>query len=307
MVRTDETRRFDATTLRGSLREKVSLADLTTYRIGGSARYLYAPVDAADIASFLSWARSEGLRTVTLGLGSNVLFADGLLDLAVIHTAAAMTGMRQVDDDIFEADAGVSNRVFVEWLAERGISGMEYLHDIPGTVGGAVVMNAANNHGETAVSLWSVAYVDSSQGDAVCESARRELDFGYRTSPFGLKQKRIVTSARFCLRERAGTDELRARFETMRAERAKKFPEETANCGSVFKRPPQDFAGRLIEAAGCKGLNVGDACISERHAGFIVNRGTASAEDVRALIARVQERVFQDSGVRLERELIYVE
>jgi UDP-N-acetylmuramate dehydrogenase len=314
MVSTDETRAVDGISLRGVLRERVSLANLTTYRIGGSARYLFAPLDATDIADFLAWAQREGLRSVILGLGSNVLFADGLLDLAVIHTAAAMTSMRQVDEDLFEADAGVSNRAFVEWLATLGVRGMEYLHDIPGTIGGAVVMNASNNHGETAEDLWEVGFVeaaagqDSAQGRrAVCQRARRDLDFGYRRSAFGRTSDRIVTSARFRLRERGTPEEILTRVETLRAERVGKFPEETANCGSVFKRPPADFAGRLIEAAGCKGLKLGDARVSTRHAGFIVNQGAARAEDVRALIAQVQDRVLADSGVRLERELIYVE
>ena len=314
MVSTDETSAADGIGLRGVLRERVSLADLTTYRIGGSARYLFAPLDASDIADFLAWTHREGLRSVILGLGSNVLFADGLLDLAVIHTAAAMTGMRQVDEDFFEADAGVPNRDFIEWLATLGVRGMEYLHDIPGTIGGAVVMNASNNHGETAEDLWEVGFVEAAPGQAsslgrraVCQRTRRDLDFGYRCSPFGPTSDRIVTSARFRLRERGAPEEILAHLEGLKAERAGKFPEETANCGSVFKRPPADFAGRLIEAAGCKGLELGDARVSARHAGFIVNRGTARAEDVRALIAEVQARVLADSGVRLERELIYVE
>jgi UDP-N-acetylmuramate dehydrogenase len=293
--------------LRGALLEHAPVGDLTTYRIGGTARFLFSPADVDDLRAFLSFALQAGLRTAVLGGGSNVLLPDGEADLALVHLVPGLRSLTFPSDDRVRAGAGAWNRDLVEALAARGFGGFEFLHDIPGTVGGAVVMNASNNHGETALHVDSVEFVEHAPGWPVRTLPREQLEFGYRASPFQAGSGRTITAVTFRLAERGEPYALRERLAVLRAERAGKFPCEYANCGSVFRRPPGDFAGRLIEAAGCKGLREGEAMVSPKHAGFIVNLGHATSADIKRLILKVQERVMATSGVRLERELIYLE
>jgi len=293
--------------LRGALREHVPVGELTTYRIGGTARFLFSPIDVDDLRSFLCWAEQAGLRTAVLGGGSNVLLPDGELDLALIHLVPTLNALVDLGDGCFRVGAGAWNRDLVEALAARGVSGLEFLHDIPGTVGGAVVMNASNNYGETALHVVSVEFVEHAPGWPVRTLEGAELVFGYRESPFRIGSGRTVTAVTFRLPERGEPYAIHERLAAIHAERSNKFPCEYANCGSVFRRPPGDYAGRLIEAAGCKGLREGDAMVSPKHAGFIVNLGHATAADVKRLVLKVQEHVLAATGVRLERELIYFE
>lgn len=293
--------------LRGALREHVPVRELTTYRIGGTARLLFAPTDVDDLRAFLAWAEQASVRTAVLGGGSNVLLPDGELDLALVHLVPSLNGVDETADGGFRVGAGAWNRDLVETLAARGVSGLEFLHDIPGTVGGAVVMNASNTYGETADHVASVEFVEHAPGWPIRVLGRDELAFGYRASPFQPGSGRTVTAVTFRLPLRGDPYAIRERLAVLHAERSSKFPCEVANCGSVFRRPPGDYAGRLIEAAGCKGLREGDAMVSPKHAGFIVNLGQATAADVKRLVLKVQERVMAATGVRLERELIYLE
>ena len=307
MVRTHATPPLLMPASRGALREHVPVGDLTTYRIGGTARYLFTPSDVDDLAGFLAWADDLGLRTVVLGAGSNVLLPDGELDAALVHLVPGLNRITELPDGCFRAEAGVLNRDLVEHLAARGVAGLEFLHDVPGTVGGAVVMNASNNHGETADAVASVEFLAPEPGWPRRVLERAQIAFGYRTSPFQADSRRVVTAVTFRLPERGEAYAIRERLEALHAERARKFPCEYANCGSVFRRPPGDYAGRLIEVAGCKGLREGDAMVSPKHAGFIVNLGHATAGDVKRLVLRVQQAVLDATGVRLERELVYLE
>lgn len=292
---------------RGRLLRDAEVAPCTTYRIGGRVRLLFQPADIDDLIHFIRWAEAEGQRYLVLGNGSNLLFPDAPLDLAVIRMVGGLDRISELEPGRFEVEAGVRNEELVEALADRGCRGAEFLHDIPGSLGGAVVMNAGNDHGETAAILESVTWVEHGEEHALRTAAATTLSFGYRSSPFVSGSGRTVVRAVLRLPERGEPFAIHERMAAIRAERQRKFPEEPYNCGSVFKRPPGDYAGRLIEAAGCKEMRQGDAMVSPRHAGFIVNRGAATAEDVKALVAHVTERVFERSGVRLERELIYVE
>jgi UDP-N-acetylmuramate dehydrogenase len=291
----------------GALRAHVPLRDLSTYRIGGTARLLFQPADIPDLSLFLTWALETGLRTLVLGGGSNVLLPDGELGAAVVHTPGALARVAPLEPGLFHVEAGVRNADLARVAAEAGWSGLEFLHDIPGTLGGAAVMNASNNHGETAPLLEYLDVLEPEPGFPLRRHATRDLEFGYRRSPFAAGTGRVVVAAGVRLSRPDQPSAILSRMQAFRAERLDKFPLEQANCGSVFKRPPGDFAGRLVDAAGCKGLRVGDAMVSPRHAGFIVNLGQATAADVRALVAQVVERVRATSGVTLERELIYVE
>jgi len=292
---------------RGALREHAPIRELSTYRIGGTARWLLVPADLDDLRAALDWVDSQGLRAVVLGGGSNVLMPDGELDAVLVHLVPGLARWAELPDGCCRAEAGVQNRDLVEHLAARGVSGLEFLHDVPGTVGGAVVMNASNNHGETADVVASVEYLEPSEGRPLRTLDRAQIAFGYRASPFQADSGRVVTAVTFRLPGRGQPYAIRERLEALRSERAAKFPCEYANCGSVFRRPPGDFAGRLIEVAGCKGLREGDAMVSPKHAGFIVNLGHATAGDVKRLVLRVQQAVLAATGVRLERELVYLE
>jgi UDP-N-acetylmuramate dehydrogenase len=292
---------------RGRLQHDAEVAACTTYGIGGKVRLLFQPADVDDLIHFIRWAEAEGQRYMVLGNGSNLLFPDAPLDLALIRMVGGLDRIAELGPGRFEVEAGVRNEDLVEALADRGWRGAEFLHDIPGSLGGAVVMNAGNDHGETAAILESVTWIEHGGGLALQTSPAAELSFGYRSGPFHPGSGRTVVRAVLCLPERGEPYMIHERVAAIRAERQRKFPLEPCNCGSVFKRPPGDYAGRLIEAAGCKEMRQGDAMVSPRHAGFIVNQGAATAEDVKTLVARVTERVFERSGVRLERELIYVE
>ena len=293
--------------VRGDLREHAPVGDLTTYRIGGTARFLFAPSDVDDLRAFLAWAHEADVRALVLGGGSNVLLPDGELDAALVHLVPGLNRIDDLPDGTIRAQAGVRNRDLVEHLAARGVTGLEFLHDVPGTVGGAVVMNASNNHGETADTVASVEFLEPGPDWPLRTLTREHLAFGYRSSPFQADSRRVVTAVTFRLPGRGEPYAIRDRLQALKDERAARFPCEVANCGSVFRRPPGDYAGRLIEASGLKGLREGDALVSPKHAGFIVNLGNATAGDVKRLVLRVQQAVLAATGVRLERELIYLE
>lgn len=286
----------------GGFREGVALAPYTTWRVGGPAEVLIEPSGEADLRHVLGVCRAAGVPLTVLGNGSNVLVPDEGVAGVVLRTVGALRAVT-LHGDVLTAASGVLDRDLALFAEQHGIAGFEFLADIPGSVGGAAVMNAANNDGEFAAGVLSVRWLDDA-GD-IHETARAAAGYGYRQSRFRAPGH-WLTAVQFLTAERDAPERIRERRVRLAAVRRAKFPLEWPNCGSVFKRPPGDFAGRLIEAAGCRGLRRGQAQVSPRHCGFVINLGGATARDIRALVADVQRRVLETQGVRLEREVVFL-
>ena len=288
-------------------RRDVPLADRTTWRVGGPADFLFAPETPEQAAAAYAEARSKGIDVLVLGRGSNVVIADAgfrglVLALSERMTAAALETDPESGALVLRARAGAKLAALAASAVKAGGAGMEKLAGIPGSLGGAVLMNAGAYGAETAAIVRKVVVCDAE--GRLSEFPAGECGFGYRESRFKGSDALILEVE--CRCEPGDPAELRRVMEEHLAMRREKQPLSLPNAGSLFKRPEGDFAGRLVEAAGLKGFRVGDAAISEKHAGFAVNLGRATAADVRKLAEEVQRRVFEHSGVRLETEQIFV-
>lgn len=282
---------------RGELLRDCPLAPYTTWRIGGPADLLALPQDPDDVRIAVGWASARGIPWRVLGNGSNLLVRDAGVRGVVIRLRKLLDDVR-IDGTRLIAGAGASFPAVARRAAAAALSGLEFGAGIPGTIGGAIVMNAGWHEFEIAR---TVAAVELLEPDGVVQ----KLDpaacaFGYRHSRFRTPGS-VVLGATLAL-ERGDPREISARLEGFAASRKAHQPTELPSCGSVFLKPPGDFAGRLIEAAGLKGLRVGDICVSPKHANFFVNLGHATAADVLALVERVEREVEDRFGVRLVRE-----
>lgn len=279
--------------LRGEWRLDEPLAPYTSWRVGGPARRLYRPADLQDaIACICELPPDEPV--LWIGLGSNLLIDDAGFPGTVILTAGALKTIERRGDDRIYAEAGVASAKLARFAVRQGLKGLEFLAGIPGTLGGALAMNAGAWGSETWGLVRRVWTLDR-QG-RVHERLASEYRPGYR-------EVQGPADEWFLAAELALTpgdpEEGRARIRELLARRAATQPIGQPSCGSVFRNPPGDYAARLIDAAGLKGLRIGGAEVSEKHANFIINRGGASASDIRRLIELVQERVERISGVRL--------
>ncbi len=279
-------------------RENERLAPHTTFGIGGPAALFCVPKSAEQLAFAIKTARAKALPWRCLGRGSNVLFRDEGYDGLIICLAGVMDGLA-VQGDRIEAGAGATLAALCEAACEASLAGLAFAYGIPGTVGGAIYMNAGAFGGDMAGVLESVAYLDEDLQMRSLTAGQAEL--GYRESVF---QRRpwVVLSAAFRLRQgnRAAIAE---EMEAHMAYRRAKQPLELPSAGSVFKRPQGAFAGALIDQSGLRGHRLGDAAVSEKHCGFIVNLGQASCADVLALADYVVGEVKHHTGYTLEREI----
>jgi len=283
--------------LRGELRLDEPLSRHTTWRVGGPARRLYRPADAADLAEFLRRLDPQE-PLLWLGLGSNLLVTDQGFPGTVVETQGCLTALGAVGDRGVRAEAGVACAKVARFAARRGLIGAEFLAGIPGTMGGALAMNAGAWGDETWAHVARVRTIDR-HGEV---RMRRPQDFqvGYRQvqGPPG----EWFLEAELSLAP-GDAEAATARIRELLERRAETQPTGVPSCGSVFRNPPGGFAARLIEAAGLKGCTVGGAQVSLKHANFIINTGSASAADIARLIDLVRERVEAVSGVRLETEV----
>jgi UDP-N-acetylmuramate dehydrogenase len=285
------------TALRGTLRRNEPLARHTTWRVGGPADAFYIPADLDDLALFLA-----SLDTTTpifwLGLGSNLLVRDGGIRGVVIATSGALNRLERQGDDRIRAEAGVACAKLARFSVQQNLSGAEFLAGIPGTVGGALAMNAGAFGGETWPIVEAVETID--RRGMVRVRAPATFEVGYRTvvGPAG----EWFVAGRFKL-SAGQTADGQARIKGLLARRGATQPTQQANAGSVFRNPPGDHAARLIETAGLKGVCEGAACVSTLHANFIVNTGGATAIEIETLIARVQQAVLERHGVALHPEV----
>ena len=276
---------------------EVPMAKRTTWRVGGPADRLFAPRSLADLQAFL--ASGEAVEPfLWVGHGSNLLVRDGGVEGTVICTRSGPKALEQPDATTVRAEAGVSSARVARFCAEAGLAGAEFLAGIPGSIGGALAMNAGAYGSELADILVAVEVINR-RGE-VRRAAPAEFAFAYRHAR--LPEGEWFVAAHLGLTP-GDSEAIRARTKELLAHREHTQPVNLANAGSVFRNPPGDHAARLIEAAGLKGTRIGGAEVSERHANFIVNRGEATAGDIEALIRWVQERVRQASGVTLEPEV----
>ena len=289
------------------LRERCPLLELrvdepmskhTTFRIGGPAALMGLPKSAGEARMAVKAARELAVEPFFLGNGSNLLVADEGYPGFIMKLTGDFDEIREVGQGLEAGSAAPLSRLSGRAL-ELGLTGLEFAGGIPGSVGGAVMMNAGAYGGEMAQVLESVAFLDE-EGEVRTLPAS-ECGFGYRHSVFS-NRKCLILKARFQLKQGDG-DAIKARMDELTAQRKAKQPLEYPSAGSMFKRPPGHFAAALIDQCGLKGLAVGGAQVSEKHAGFVVNRGGATCADVLELVRQVKARVLSQTGVELEMEV----
>ena len=282
---------------RGELESDAPLAPHTTWRIGGPAELLAVPLDSGDLELAVGWAVQRDLPWRVLGNGSNLLVRDTPVKGLVIRLRRVLNDVRAADNEIV-AGAGASFPAVARYAARRGLSGIEFGAGIPGTIGGAIVMNAGWHEFEIGAVVESVRFLNV-DGETR-EYLRTECAFGYHISAFR-RRPGVVLCARMVL-EPGDPTEVRAVMDGYAESRKANQPTELPSCGSVFLKPPGDFAGRLIEQAGLKGRRVGGVEVSQKHANFFVNTGGGSATDALTLVELVEQEVERKFGVRLVRE-----
>ena len=275
----------------------------TTFQIGGPVAVMAFPNSPEQVGEILKIARRYEITPMILGAGSNILAPDAGLDTVVIELRTAMNRVEERSKGEFEAQAGAAMARLATFAMERGYTGLEFAHGIPGTVGGGVYMNAGAYGGEMCQVVTGVTAMD--RAGNLLDIPADKLELSYRHSRF-MNEDLVILSVRVKL-EKGDREEIRAKMSELMTRRRTSQPLELPSAGSTFKRPATGYAAAMIEAAGLKGLRVGDAQVSEKHAGFVVNRGRATCKDVLRLMEQVQDRVEQDTGVRLEPEVRILE
>jgi len=283
--------------LRGELLENEPMSRHTTWRVGGPARRYYKPADITDLALFLQQLPDEE-PLYWIGLGSNLLVRDGGIDGTVIATSGLLNEMERIDETMVRVECGVSCAKVARFCAREGLAGAEFLCGIPGTMGGALAMNAGCFGGETWKLVEKVETLDHHGKQRVRKPS--EYRVGYRHVRGPVDEWFIAVYLKL---EQGDTSEAQAQIKELLERRSSTQPTQLPNAGSVFRNPADDYAARLIETAGLKGRCIGGACVSEKHANFIVNSDGATAWDIEQLIERVQEEVEKEHGVRLQREV----
>ena len=273
------------------------IAPYTTYRIGGPAAIWTAPASEDGIGKALAIVREAGIPMFILGYGSNLLVSDKGWPGVILYLGANLSGWR-FNDTAGTVMAGSRLLDLIRDAVDQGLGGMELMAGIPGSVGGALRMNAGAFGQE--IEQTTVKVKGFQLDGSPFEAGRNEIDFSYRRVP--QLERVVITSGEFRFKKTAAGI-LKQRMNDILELRAKKQPLNYPSCGSVFKRPPGYYAGALIEEAGLKGERVGDAMVSPKHAGFILNTGKASAADVFSLIRRIEDRVWKRFGVKLAREV----
>lgn len=283
--------------LRGKLTEQASLADFTAWRVGGLADRLYQPADLDDLVSFLQQQVSDE-PIFWLGLGSNTLVRDGGIRGTVIVTQPRLNQLTQMDEVTIRAEAGVACPAFARFTARQNLEGAEFLAGIPGTIGGALAMNAGCHGGETWQIVQTVETIDR-QGRRHLRHPK-DYEIAYRYVK-GMPSEWFIAGY-FRLRQ-GDKEHALNRIRALLKYREDTQPLNEPNCGSVFRNPPQEYAARLIESAGLKGKQIGGAFVSTKHANFISSKPGATAADIETLIELVKEEVKRIHNIQLIREV----
>ena len=279
----------------------VPMKNYTSFKIGGPADLFLMPKNEKQVSGIASFCAENGTPFFVLGKGSNILVSDSGIRGAVIFTGG-LNSVELIDSLTIKAGSGLSLMQLCNFALENSLSGLEFAFGIPGTVGGAAFMNAGAYGGEMKDVLVSCSHVDMRGMCGVL--AGEELDLSYRHSAYE-DNGFIVTSAAVRL-EKGGKEQIKEKMYGFLARRKEKQPLEFPSAGSTFKRPRGYFAGALIEQCGLKGTSIGGAQVSEKHAGFVINRGGATADDVLRLVELVAQTVEKETGVRLEPEIRFI-
>ncbi len=272
----------------------------STFKIGGVADIFISPYDVVALEKVLEYCKIYNIKNVVVGNGSNVLFRDEGFRGAVVNVGSKMESLRLENEKEIVASAGTTLAKLAHFALENSLTGLEFCWGIPGTVGGGVFMNAGAYGCEIKDVIVSSSYVDKRTG---CKNVllKDEMKFGYRYSCY-MENDFVITEARFRL-SFGQKEKIKEKMDELMARRREKQPLEWPNAGSVFKRPPGNFAGTLIEKSGLKGFSIGGAKVSEKHAGFIINTGGSTANDVLSLIDFIKREVLNKTGYALETEL----
>ena len=283
-----------------------SMAEHTTFRLGGPADYFVTPSEPQALAQGIALCRQAGVPYYIIGNGSNLLVGDQGFRGVIFHISRGMdsiTCTEQEDRLILVAGAGALLARAARLVSDKGFAGFEYATGIPGSIGGAVMMDAGAYGGEIKDSLQWADVLDAETGETK-RLLTEELRFGYRHSII-MEKDFIVLQACFAF-ERGDAEEIARLTAELSDKRKANQPLDYPSAGSTFKRPTGYFAGKLIQDSGLKGFKVGGAQVSEKHAGFVINTGNATAADVRELIRQVQDRVYEKFEVRLETEVRFI-
>ncbi len=277
---------------------QVSMKEHTSMRVGGEAAMLVLPYSAAEIEQVLHVLLRAHVPHTIMGNGTNLIVSDNGYSGVILKLADNFAAIRVCGNQI-TAQSGASLAAVSNAAWRAGLTGFEFASGIPGTIGGAVAMNAGAYDGEMKDVVLKTTAMD--ENGEIIHLSREEHEFSYRKS-FIQKQKLIVLETTIQL-EAGEADKIKEKMQSLNARRREKQPLNLPSAGSVFKRPPDNFAGRLIEQAGLRGFRIGGAQVSDKHCGFIVNIGDATAADVIALIKWVKDKVYESSGVMLEEEV----
>ena len=298
-VLTDFQQKISASIQNVALRFNEPMSKHTSFRIGGPVEVMAFPKNAQELSELMRVADGLQIRPAILGAGTNVLAPDAGLPGLCICLKDALDGMELLDDDRIRVMAGVTMTRAAVFAANQCLSGMEFAHGIPGTVGGGVYMNAGAYGGEICDICESVDVMDFNGN--LKTLSRDEMHFSYRHSRLE-EEGGIVVSAVFRLTPN-DSNEIKAKMKELQGKRSASQPLDLPSAGSAFKRPVGGYAAALIDQAGLKGFAVGGAAISTKHAGFAVNVGGATAADVCTLLQQVSDLVYENSGIRLEPEV----
>ncbi|MBQ9673843.1 MAG: UDP-N-acetylmuramate dehydrogenase [Ruminococcus sp.] len=271
----------------------------TTFKVGGNAEVFVTVNNNSELLSVLNYVENNNIVHFIIGKGSNLLVSDDGIKGAVITLSGEFNEIKLIDENTVTAGAGVPLIKLCSFALENGLSGLEFAYGIPGSVGGAVFMNAGAYGGE----IKDVIVTAQSVKDGKTEDiAVENLGLGYRTSVFKTNDS-VITNATFRL-HKADKAEIKTKMNELMGRRKDKQPLEYPSAGSTFKRPQGAFAGTLIESCGLKGYSVGDAQVSSKHAGFVINKGNTTAAEINELINHIQKKVLEETGYFLETEVI---
>ena len=271
----------------------------TTFRVGGEADFLVIPYDLNDVIAIRKFTKKNNIPLTVIGNGSNLLVKDGGIRGIVLKISNVLNDIKITDTDI-EVGAGLRLTKLAKLAMESSLTGIEWANGIPGTVGGAVMMNAGAYGGEMSQVILETKYL--AEDGTIKTLTNEEQKFGYRTSVFTNEINGIIISVKIHL-DKANIEKITEKMTDYLDRRKEKQPLEFPSAGSTFKRPQDNFAGKLIEDAGLKGYTIGGACVSDKHAGFVINKDNATAQDIISLIENVKSKVKEVSGVDLEEEV----
>ncbi len=280
--------------------KQADMSRYTSFRVGGPADLLVEPNSTEALSGLLKACKQEGVKPLVLGKGSNVLVPDSGLKNVVLLLGEAFSKVEYCGNNMVRAQAGASLTKLCRFALDYSLTGLEFAYGIPGSVGGAIYMNAGAYGGEMKDVVMVVNHMNA-DGEKGSWQGKAELGFDYRHSNY-MGADLIITSVIFYL-EKGNPDAIKMKMDQTMARRVAKQPLEYPSAGSTFKRPEGHFAGALIEQCNLKGYTIGGAQVSEKHAGFVINRGNATATDILQLISYIQETVRKETGVNLEPEV----